>query len=174
MKKLYALLVFLIILYIGINVAATGLNLTDSGSASTADDAQTTEMGSAGFPKIANFTDSKVNDSAVRYKDSNNITINAKMIDNSKNISDIVNGLDQSNYTSSQTVDQNGVTAYFYYNEGSDTYSADIFFSKNNQNYMISGKNITYENSDYFINHCKSIIDSIGGSNKDSGALSRW
>lgn len=174
MKKLYALLVFLIILYIGINVAANGLNLTDSNSTSAADDANTTQLGSSGFPKIANFTDSKVNDSAVRYKDSNNMTINAKMLDNAKNISDIVKGLDQSKYTSSQTIDQNGVTAYFFYNEGSDTYGADIFFNKNNQNYMISGSNITYENSDYFINHCKGIIDSLGGSDKNSDPLKRW
>lgn len=172
MKKLYALLVILIIAYIGINVAADNLNLTG-------DDAKTVTSnsavaGNASFPKLNNFTDTKVNDTTVRYNDSNNMTIYLNKLDNSKKIEDIVNGLDHSKYTSNQTIDQNGVTTYFLYNEGSSTYGADIYFNKNSQNYMITGSNIKYENSDYFINHCKNIIDSIGGSGSGSNGLSRW
>lgn len=170
MKRLYALLVILIIAYIGINVAADNLHLTGDNATTATDNAN---AGNGTFPKIENFTDSKVNDSAVSYYNSNyNMTIYGKLLDNNKNISDIVNGLNQSGYTSSQTIDQNGVTTYFFYKEGPQTYSADIYFNKNNQNYFISGSNITYENSDFFINHCKNIIDSIGSG--QSSGLSRW
>jgi hypothetical protein len=54
------------------------------------------------------------------------------------------------------------VTTYFLYNEGSESYSADIYFNKDNQNFLISSEGISYENSDYFINHCKNVIDTIG------------
>jgi len=175
MKKLYALLIILIVAYIGINVVADNINLT-GGDATTATDASgNSNQANGDLPELQNFTKNKINDTAVSYTDSNyNMTIYAELLDNSKNISDIVSGLDQSKYTSSQTIDQNGVTAYFYYNEGSETYGADIFFNKNNQNYKVSGGNVTYENSDYFINHCKNIIDSISGSNQGSSGFSRW
>lgn len=172
MKKLYALLVILIIAYIGINVVADNLNLTgDDGTTATSNSAV---AGNASIPKLDNFTDTKVNDTTVRYNDSNNMTIYLNKLDNGKKIEDIVKGLDHSKYTSNQTIDQNGVTTYFLYNEGPKTYSADIYFNKNSQNYMITGSAIKYENSDYFINHCKNIIDSIGGSTSNSNGLSRW
>ena len=68
---------------------------------------------------------------------------------------------DDNAYTSRQTIDQNGVTSYFLYQEGSDSYDSNIFFNKNGQNYCISGYGISYDDSDYFINHCKDIIDTI-------------
>lgn len=174
MKKLYALLIILIVAYIGINVAADNFNLTGGDATTATDNSGNANPGTGDFPELDNFTKNKINDTAVSYADSNyNMTIYAQLLDNNKNISDIVSGLDQSKYTSSQTIDQNGVTAYFYYNEGSETYGADIFFNKNNQNYKVSGGNITYENSDYFINHCKNIIDSIS-SNQGSNGFSRW
>ena len=174
MKKLYALLIILIVAYIGINVVADNFNLTGGDATTATDNSGNANPGTGDFPQLQNFTQKKINDTAVSYSDSNyNMTIYAQLLDNSKNISDIVSGLDQSKYTSSQTIDQNGVTTYFYYNEGSETYSSNIYFNKNNQNYMISGGNITYENSDFFINHCKNFIDSIS-SKQDSNGLSRW
>lgn len=174
MKKLYALLIILIVAYVGINVAANNFNLTGGNATTAIDDSNSGNQAGGTFPQLQNFTQNKINDTAVSYQDSNyNMTIYAQQLDNSKNISDIVSGLDQSKYTSSQNIDQNGITTYLFYNEGSETYSADIFFNKNNQNYMISGGNITYENSDFFINHCKNIIDSISSSQESNG-LSRW
>ncbi len=161
-KKLSVLLIILIVAYIGINAAFDNIHLTPSDS-KTVNDVNNANQGKGTLPQLQNFTQKKINDTAVSYTDSNyNMTIYAQLLDNKNNISDIVSGLDQSKYTSSQTVDQNGVATYYFYNEGSEAYSADIYFNKNNQNYMISGENITYENSDFFINHCKNIIDSIG------------
>lgn len=174
MKRLYALLVILIIAYIGINVVADNLNLTGDNATMATDNSNGAVAGNASFPKLDNFTDTKINDTTVIYNDSNNMSINLNKLDNSKKIEDIVKGLDHSKYTSNQTIDQNGVTTYFLYNEGPGTYSADIYFNKNGQNFMISGTGISYENSDYFINHCKSIIDSIGGSGNNTSGLSRW
>lgn len=173
MKKLYALLAILIILYIGINVGANNLNLT--GSDAPVADNNNVALGNSSLPKLDNFTDKKINDTAESLSDSKyNMTIYVNLIDNSQNISDITNNLISSgSYTSNQVVDQNGVTTYFLYQEGTDSYNADIYFNKNNQNYLISGDNITYENSDYFINSCKSLIDNIQSS-QDSSGFSRW
>lgn len=172
MKKLYALLIFLIILYVGINVGTGNIHLGQSDVA-VVDNNNANANGS--FPKIDNFTDKKINDTAVRYNDAQyNMTINLAQVDNSQNLSDLTNQLMSSGrFTSNQVIDQNGVTAYFLYNEGGDSYSADIYFNKNNQNYHVSGTNISYENSDYFINHCKSIIDNMAGSGSSEG-FSRW
>lgn len=178
MKKLYALLVILIVIYIGINVGANNLNLvgSDAGNTTTTTNNNTDgiALGSSNFAKLDNFTSKKINDTALRLRDSNNLTITVKQIDNSKNISDIANKLISSGgYTSNQVIDQNGVTTYFLYKEGTDSYDSDIFFSKNNQNYELSGVNITYDNSDTFINSCKNIIDTMSSSGS-SGGLSRW
>ncbi len=171
MKRLYALLVILIILYIGINVAADNLPFTDSQTAPENNASSSVSVGEGGFPKLDNFTDTKINDTAVSYKNpKNNMTINLTAIDNSKDISTFAGS---GSYTSNQTIDQNGVTAYFFYNEGVESYSADIYFNKNNQNYLISGSDISYSNSDDFINHCKGIIDAINGGQNSNG-LSRW
>lgn len=171
MKRLYALLVILIVLYIGINAAAGNLPFTDTQAVSQDNGTGGVSAGQGDFPKLENFTDKKINDSAVSYNNSNkNMTIELKTIDNGKDIASMGNS---GCYSSNQTVNQNGVTAYFFYNEGVESYSADIFFNKNNQNYMISGSNITYSDSDYFINHCKSIIDAISGG-QDSKGITRW
>ncbi len=165
MKRLYALLVILIVLYIGINVGANNLPFGDSTALNTTDNANAgISMGNINFPKLDNFTDNKINDTAVSYRDANyNMTINVSTVDNSQSIGDIAsNLLSSGRYTSNQTIDQNGVTTYFLYNEGSESYSADIYFNKDNQNFLISGEGISYENSDYFINHCKNVIDTIG------------
>lgn len=173
MKRLYALLVILIIAYIGINVAADNLHLAGDDTTTSTD---TTNSGSVNntIPKLNNFTETKANDTTVIYEDSNNMTIYLNKLDNGKKIEDIVKGLDHSKFTSNQTIDQNGVTTYFLYNEGPQAYSADIYFNKNNQNYYLSGAKIAYEDSDYFINNCKNIIDTIGGSSSNSNGLSRW
>lgn len=163
MKKLYALLVILIVLYIGINVNVNGFSILNVDDSSTNDGNDAT-IKDVSFPKLNNFNANKVNDTDIKYIDNNTgVTIELQKIDNSQNLSDIYNNLSKQNtYTSSQEIDQNGVTAYFLYNESESSYDADIFFNKNKQNFKISGNNISYENSDYFIKNCKNIIDSIG------------
>lgn len=178
MKRLYALLVILIVIYIGINVGANNINLIGSDADAVASDNSTADgisLGSSTIPKLDNFTDKKINDTALKYSDSNyNMTINVNLLDNNQNISEIATNLINSgDYTSNQVIDQNGVITYFLYQESSESYNADIYFNKDNQNFMISGDKINYDNSDYFINHCKQIIDTIGSSN-DSNGLSRW
>ena len=117
-----------------------------------------------------------MNDSAVKYVDNNTgVTIELQKIDNSQNLSDTYNNLvKQGTYSSSQEINQNGVTAYFLYKESGEGYDSDIYFAKNNQNYKISGTNVTYDNSEYFINSCKNIVDTIGGSSSNDGKISRW
>ena len=174
MKKLYALLIILIVIYVGINIGSMDFSFNDS--LNDADEGNVTEdnvteavdngmvaFGASSFSKIDNFTDTAINDTAVSLFDkSKNMTINVSEIDNSQTIDDIANSFYANNvYTSSQLIDQNGVSTYFLYNEVTGHYSSDIFFNKNGQNYRISGENIPYEDSDYFINHCKGIIDDI-------------
>lgn len=174
MKKLYALLAILIILYIGINVGANGLNILSAPADDVANDT-TSGVDNSTFPQLSNFTDKKINDTFVSYRNSAmGMTINLSMIDNQGDIADIAtNAYSNSDvFTSNQTIDQNGVPVYLLYSEGSESYGANIYFNKDNQNYMITGSGISYEDSDYFINHCKELIDSISGSS-DSG-FSRW
>ena len=177
MKKLYALLVILIILYIGINVGANNLNLVGSDADTVNQTANNTDgvaLGSSNFAKIDGFKEKKINDTALRLTDSNNLSITVNLLDNGQNISDVANKLISSgSYTSNQVIDQNGVTTYFLYQESADSYNSDIFFNKNNQNYELSGKNITYDNSDTFINSCKNIIDTMSSSGS-SGGFSRF
>ncbi|MBE6507798.1 MAG: hypothetical protein E7Z77_00135 [Methanobrevibacter sp.] len=160
MKKLYALLIILVVIYLGINLLPLGFN-----SQTSTDIANNTTIaiGGSSFEKISNFTDSKVNDTVVSLVDErNNLVINVSEIDSSQNITDIVNNAFANvGYTSNDTIDQNGVTSYFMYIEGVYGYDADIYFSKDGKNYLISGVEIPYENSDYFINTCKGIIDSL-------------
>ena len=161
MKKLYALLVILIIAFVGINVAADNLPFSGSDT-TTATDSNTATAVNSSLPTLDSFNETKVNDTTVKYTDSSyNMTIYLNKIDNTNDIANVVNALNQADYTSNQTITENSETSYFLYNEGPDSYNADIYFSKNQQNYLITGTNITYENSDYFISHCKSIINSI-------------
>ena len=72
MKKLYALLIILIVIYVGINVGANGLNILNSNdNTTTTVDAgnKDVKLGDSSFSKIGNFTDSKVNDTAIRLVD---------------------------------------------------------------------------------------------------------
>ncbi|WP_406534508.1 hypothetical protein [Methanobrevibacter sp.] len=166
MDKLYALLVILIVIYIGINLGSPLLGFDNGNTTDNVTDVvdeNLIHVGASTIPKIDNFTDNAVNDTTISLVDENKgMTINVSEIDNSQGIGDIA-GNYYNNYphTSNQTIDQNGVTTYFLYNEVSEYYSSDIFFNKNGQNYCISGDNIPYADSDYFINHCKGIIDTI-------------
>ena len=157
MKKLYALLIILIVIYVGINVSVNGFSIT---SPQTND----TVINEMVFPSLdSNFTMTQINNTSARYVDNNTgVNILVQAINTTENLSTIYNNLaNGSSYTSSQQIDQNGVTAYFLYQEGLESYNTDIYFNKNGQSYKISGYNTTYENSDYFINHCKQIIDTI-------------
>ena len=158
MKKLYALLIILIVIYVGINVSVNGFSIT---SPQTNDTEIISEIV---FPSLdSNFTMTKVNNTSAKYVDNNNgVNILVQAINTTENLSTIYTNLVNGGlYTSSQQIDQNGVTAYFLYQEGAESYNTDIYFNKNGQNYKISGYNTTYENSAYFINHCKQIIDTI-------------
>lgn len=163
MRKLYALLVILIVIYIGINLGSSVINFDGSNDNVTdVVDENLIVVGASSFPEIDGFTESVVNDTTVSLVDSNGMTIYVSEIDNSQSIADIATAFFYNNaYTSNQTIDQNGVTSYFLYNEGSESYSSSIFFNKNGQNYCISGYDIAYDNSEYFIDHCKGIIDAI-------------
>ncbi|AMD17471.1 hypothetical protein TL18_05225 [Methanobrevibacter sp. YE315] len=166
MKKLYALLIILIVIYVGVNL---GSNAFHSQHTEEVTNDTLLAIGESSFVKISNFTDTKVNDTMVSLADEKNgIVINISEIDDSQNIEDIVyNAVANVGYTSNQTIDQNGVTTYFLYNEDVYSYNADIYFNKNGKNYLISGADIPYENSDYFINTCKGIIDSLNVTSSD-------
>ena len=179
MKKLYALLIILIVIYVGINFGANGLNILDSNdnTATTVNAGNNgVKLGDSNFAKIGNFKNTKVNDTAVRLVDnSTGVKILVEQIDSSLNLTNTYNNLvSQGSYSSSQEINQNGVPAYFLYKESGEGYNADVYFAKNNQNYKITGTNITYSNSEYFINSCKNIIDSVGGSSSNDGKISRW
>ena len=172
MKKLYALLVILIVLYVGINVAADNIPFvslssnSDNNSSNTNVTENITEnsvsVGASNFPTLSNFSDNSVNDTTVSLVDSNGMTIFVFFFDNSQSIENIYNNFIANNEnTGTETIDQNGVTTYFVYDTGSELYNANIFFNKNGQNYQISGNGIPLSNSDYFINNCKTIIDTL-------------
>lgn len=162
MKRLYALLVILIVIYIGINVGSMviGDNADDNVTENITENI--VSVGASSFPTLDNFTDTSVNDTTTSLADKDGMKIYVSEIDNSQSIESIYNNfIANTAHTATQTIDQNGVTTYFVYNTGSEVYDADIFFNKNGQNYYISGDGIPLSNSDYFINHCKTIIDTI-------------
>ena len=175
MKKLNAILIFLIVLYVSINVVAGGLNtfhnLTDVDFNKLLhiggdDEDAGINVGTSAFAEIENFTANQTNDTIVSlYNSQHNTTITVEEIESSQNLQENVNSLisaEDTAITSNQTISQNGITAYFLYEETEDTYNADIYFSKEDKNYFISGENISYDDSDFFINTCKEIINSMG------------
>ena len=162
MKRLYALLVILIVIYIGINVGSMVIGDNGNGNVTENVTENIVSVGASSFPTLDNFSDSYVNDTTVNLVDDDGMTIYVSEIDNSQKIESIYNNfIANTAHTATQTVDQNGVTTYFVYNTGSQLYDADIFFNKNGQNYLITGDGIPLSNSDYFINHCKTIIDTM-------------
>lgn len=162
MKRLYALLVILIVIYVGINVIPFGDIATTSEPAQDNATADMISVGASVFQAIENFKGNTVNDTAISLSNDNGVTVTVSEIDNSQSIGDIYNSVvANGESTSTQTIDQNGVTSYFVYYEGESSYGADIFFNKNGQNYQLSGRDISYDNSDNFINTCKNIIDTI-------------
>ena len=166
MKRLYAALVILIIIYIGINAAFGNLNIfeiNDGGSL-----AET--LGDVKFADLKSFDVKKLNNSAVSLIDTGkNMTIKAFEIDNSKNITKIASDAYSTGYTSNQTINHNGVPVYLLFNEKNSSYDSNVYFSKNNQNYLIKSNNVTYENGDYFVETVQSIVDSVNGSGNANG-----
>ena len=173
LKKLYVLLAILIVIYVGINFAYNGLDTINSLShvnlnvglgMPDENNGENIKIGTSFFSQLKNFKDTKINNETVKLINSNNnISIKVCEIDSSLDLESIIKNLlsTNENITSNQTVSQNGITAYFLYEESADTYNADIYFNKNNKNYLIGGENINYEKSDYFINSCKDIINSM-------------
>ncbi len=162
MKRLYALLVVLIVIYVGINVGS--MVIGDSSDANVTENVteNIVSVGASSFPTLDNFKDASVNDTTISLSDNDGMTIYVSEIDNSESIENIYNNfIANTDHTGTENIDQNGVNTYFVYNTGSESYDADVFFNKNGQNYLISGDGIPLSNSDYFINHCKEIIDTI-------------
>jgi len=182
MKKLIILLLSLILIYMCVNIAYTVYN-PDEGFTSILNheeeeviDNNTITFGSSAFARLENFENNSVGSNAVSLVDSGqNLTINVNEIDNSQNLEETVSNLLINNkaITSNQTLNQSGVTVYFLYEEGKANYNADIYFNKNDHNYLISGDNITYEGSNYFINNCKDIINSMS-LKEDNGGFSKF
>lgn len=182
MKKLIILLLSLILIYMCVNIAYTIYN-PDQGFTSILDnqeeeviDNSTIIVGDSSFSRLDNFVNTTIDSNTVSLIDSgNNLTINVSQIDDSQDLSQTVKDLlsNDNGITSNQTIEQNGVTVYFLYAEGAETYNADIYFNKNDHNYLISGDNITYGGSDYFMNNCKDIINSMNIKEENSG-FSKW
>ena len=184
MKKLYILLLVLILVYINVNLAYTYLN-PDTGFTNLFahdkemeenNDTNTISIGTSTFEKLANFEDTSISTNSVSLFDSGqNLTINVSEIDDSQNLTETVNDLliNDPTITSNQTLDQNGVNVYFLYAEGTEAYNADIYFNKDGKNYEITGDNIGYDESDYFINNCKDIINSMT-KKEEKSVLSRF
>lgn len=183
MKKLYILLLSLILIYMCVNIAYTMYN-PEKGFTSILNheeeqvvDNNTITFGSSAFARIENFENNSVGSNAVSLVDSGqNLTIDVSEIDDSLSLSDTVNDLltNDPEITSNQTLDQNGVTVYYLYEEGSSSYNANIYFNKNDKNYLISGNNISYSGSDYFINNCKNIINSMNLKKEESKGFSKF
>ena len=183
MKKLIILLLSLILIYMCVNIAYTIYN-PDEGFTSILNhkeeeviDNNTITFGSSAFARLENFENNSVGSNAVSLVDSGqNLTIDVSEIDDSLSLSDTVNDLltNDPAITSNQTLDQNGVTVYYLYEEGSGSYNANIYFNKNDKNYLISGNNISYSGSDYFINNCKNIINSMDLKKEESKGFSKF
>ncbi len=173
MKKLYTILLILIVVYIGINFQYNGLNLLPGlADAEFSDlilggnDSNTTSIGDSIIKENENYTYYKITNTSINVVNSNGLTISVAEINKDQNLSDTVNNLlnGDGGYTSNQTISQNDVTVYFVYQESAESYNANIYFNKNNHNYLITGKNISYDDSTNFINSCKDIINSISES----------
>ena len=183
MKKLIILLLSLILIYMCVNIAYTIYN-PDQGFTSILDnqeeeviDNSTIIVGDSSFSRLDNFENTTIDSKAVSLVDSGqNLTIYVNQIDDSQNLLETANNLlaNDDSITSNQTLDINGVTVYFLYAEGPGSYNADIYFNKNGHNYLISGDNITYDGSDYFINNCESIINSMDLKNEENSGFSKF
>ena len=183
MKKLIILLLSLILIYMCVNIAYTIYN-PDQGFTSILDnqeeeviDNSTIILGDSSFSRLDNFENTTIDSKAVSLVDSGqNLTINVNQIDDSQNLLETVNSLlaDDASISSNQTLDINGVTVYFLYAEGTEAYNADIYFNKNGHNYLISGDDVSYGESDYFINNCKSIINSMDLKKEENSGFSKW
>lgn len=160
-----------------VNIAYTVYNPNDGftnifANKEEIEDNNTITIGSSSFEKLENFTNTNINNNTVSLVDSaENLTINVSEIDSSQNLSEIVSNLliKDEDISSNQTINQNGVTVYFLYEEGTENYNANIYFNKNNHNYLIKGDNISYNGSDYFINNCKDVINSMNIKEEKSG-----
>ena len=177
MKRLYIALVILIIAFIGINACFGNLNILNFQTAADDAEGNNATIGNTNLPELNGFKINKINDTAANFVNSDkDMVIKLLLIDNSKDISEIAkSSYSNSNFTSNQTFDQNGVPVYLLYDESSDSYNSKVFFSKDKQNYMLTGVDMEYEDSDYFVNSCKNIIDSINSTGSgNSGGYSRW
>ena len=88
MKQLYALLIILIVIYVGINVGANGLNILNSNDGNNTNNAvDGIAVGDSSFAKIDSFKATKINNTAVKLVDpSTNLTIQVEEIDSSSNV----------------------------------------------------------------------------------------
>ena len=177
MRKLYILLLSLILIYFCINIVYT-INNPEEGFTNILNlqeetiDNNTITIGSSAFTRLENFENSSTDNKAVSLIDSQqNVTINVREIDDSQNLSETVDDLliNNKNITSNQTLNETGVIAYYLYEEGRAAYNASIYFNKDGKNYLIRGDNVTYEDSDYFISNCKDIVNSMTKKEESEG-----
>ncbi len=176
LKKLYALLAVLIVIYVGVNFSYNGLDTINSlshvnldvGLSLEENDENSIVVGNSSFAKVKDFKEKNISDKEISlHNPDKNITINVVQVVDYRTLEDIVSQVVSvnENITSNQTITQNGITAYFLYEENVETYNAIIYFNKNNENYLIKANNISYSDSDYFINTCKDIINSMKPNN---------
>ena len=147
LKKLYALLAVLIVIYVGVNFSYNGLDTINSLSHVNLDvglsigenDENSIVVGNSSFTKIKDFKEKNVSEKEISLHNSDkNMTINVVQVVDYRTLKDIVSQVVSvnENITSNQTITQNGITAYFLYEENVETYNAIIYFNKNNENYF--------------------------------------
>lgn len=177
MKKLYALLVILIIAYIGINMAADNMDLFHAKDANvTENDTNIVKVGASSFNVLKDYEKNQVNDTyaSLSNKDKN-LTIDvAQMNETQSKLEDFANKLyKDGKYTSHHTIKAGNITAYVLYHGLKTNYSSDVFFNKNNHTYRITSDFIKYKDADYFLDECKEIINTLNATS-DAKEFRRW
>ena len=161
MNKLYALLIILIVAFVGINVACDNVLFIGHMGNSTSD-ANSTVVGNSSFTNATGYNVVSSNASSVVLSNGTN-NISVEQFNYENNLASAVGNMYlNGGYTSNQTINQNGVTVYFLYQEGTESYNATVYFNKNSSTYLITSTDIPFENSDSVINSIKAIIDSMG------------
>ena len=161
MNKLYALLIILIVAFVGINVAYDNVPFIGHMGNSTSD-TNSTVVGNSSFTNATGYNVVSSNASSVVLSNGTN-NISVEQFNYENNLASAVGNMYlNGGYTSNQTINQNGVTVYFLYQEGTESYNATVYFNKNSSTYLITSTDIPFENSDSVINSIKAIIDSMG------------
>ena len=161
MNKLYALLIILIVAYVGINVAYDNVPFVGQSAVPVSSEPNSTAVGTSIFINGAGYNAVSNNGSSVILSNGVN-EISVEQFDYESDLASSVNSIYSSGvYTSNQTINQNGVPAYFLYQQESEKYNVTVYFNKNSSTYLITSNDVSVENSDAVINSIKGIIDSM-------------